>query len=142
MFLKALTYFEIDALENLESFYAPVILRMFTISFSAFFVLLLLPHEPWRFLFVVSFLNIFVKSKELQNDWAALEKERNILRRYRNATIEEIKKIDDVCAVCLSPMTKARVTPCQHLFHAGCLRQCLKTIDICPICKQQLTFIH
>ncbi|OAD58383.1 hypothetical protein WN48_11346, partial [Eufriesea mexicana] len=62
----------------------------------------------------------------------ALKLEYEILKRYRRATLEEIKQFDDVCAVCLCDMTRARITPCYHLFHAGCLRQCLKTNDTCP----------
>ncbi|XP_058796779.1 uncharacterized protein LOC131667404 [Phymastichus coffea] len=141
MFPALLSFLEFEALESLELLYAPVILRLFTISTSTLFVVLLIPRAPWRFLFVATYLNIYLRTKELvQTYWAALYKEVGVLRRYRRASSDEIKKFDDVCAVCLSPMTLARVTPCQHLFHASCLRQCLKTSDACPICKRELAF--
>lgn len=138
MFPTLLAYLEFDALDRLENFYAPVILRIFTISMSGIFILILLPVASWRFLFVSTYLNVFLRSKELQIYWQALQKQREIVERYRVATDEEIKEFDDVCAVCLAPMKKARVTPCQHLFHSSCLRECLKTSDNCPLCKQEL----
>lgn len=142
MFPAVLTYMEFEALESLDNYYAPIILRLFTTSISALFIMILLPMAPWRFLFIAAYLNVFLRSKELmQTYWAALQRERKILSRYRSATHEEINRFDDVCAVCLSSMKQARVTPCQHLFHASCLRQCLKARDnFCPMCQQPLAF--
>lgn len=141
MFPTLLIFLKIEALESLETLYAPVILRLFTISMSTLFVIFLIPRAPWRFLFVATYLNVHLRTKELmQTYWVALQSEIGVLRRYRNASAEEIAEFDDVCAVCLSPMNRARVTPCQHLFHASCLRECLKTSDACPICKRELTF--
>ena len=142
MFPPILRFVQFDSLESLEYLYGPVILRSFTILMSALFVLLLLPIAPCNyFLLVATYLNVFLRSKELwQNSLAALRAERLILNRYRRATREEIDKFDDLCAVCLFGMKKARVTPCHHLFHADCLRQCLKTSEKCPMCKRQLKF--
>lgn len=141
MFPTILGFLQLEALENIENLYAPVILRCFTIVISAIFSILLLPSASWRFLIVAMYLNIYLRWKELmQNSGAVLRREREILNRYRKATIEELERFDDVCAVCLCGMTKARVTPCHHLFHADCLRQCLKTSDKCPMCKRELKF--
>ncbi|KAF7991176.1 hypothetical protein HCN44_002738 [Aphidius gifuensis] len=141
MFLPILNYFQIEALENLENLYAPVILRCFTISMSMIFTLILVPISPWKFILIAGYLNIWIRIKELVHyHGAALIAERKILNKYRKATVEEIDKFDDVCAVCLFGMIKARITPCHHLFHADCLRQCLKTSDKCPMCKRELKF--
>lgn len=141
MFPGILSYLRIETLENMERLYAPVILRCFTIGVSGLFILLLMPVASWRFLLVASYLNLYLYCKELvQNSGAALKNEFQILARYRRATSQEIEKFDDVCAVCLSPMFKARITPCHHLFHADCLRQCLKNSDVCPMCKRELKF--
>ncbi|KAG7204230.1 hypothetical protein KM043_002058 [Ampulex compressa] len=141
MFPTILGFLQLEALENIENLYAPVILRCFTIAMSAFFSLILLPTAQWKILFIATYLNVYLRWKELmQNSGAALKREREVLNRYRKATIEEIERFDDVCAVCLCNMTKARVTPCHHLFHADCLRQCLKTSDSCPMCKRELKF--
>ncbi|XP_011637750.1 ERAD-associated E3 ubiquitin-protein ligase HRD1B-like [Pogonomyrmex barbatus] len=141
MFPTILGFLQLEALENIENLYAPVILRCFTIAMSLIFSILLLPSASWRFLMVATYLNVYLRWKELmQNSGAVLRREREVLNRYRKATLEEIERFDDVCAVCLCSMTKARVTPCHHLFHADCLRQCLKTSDKCPMCKRELKF--
>ncbi|XP_029666229.1 uncharacterized protein LOC115237375 [Formica exsecta] len=141
MFPTILGFLQLEALENIENLYAPVILRCFTIVMSAIFSILLLPSASWRFLMVATYLNVYLRWKELmQNSGAVLRRERELLNRYRKATIEELERFDDVCAVCLCGMMKARVTPCHHLFHADCLRQCLKTSDKCPMCKRELKF--
>lgn len=35
-------------------------------------------------------------------------------------------------------MTSAVVTPCSHLFHAGCLKKWLYVQETCPLCHSQL----
>ncbi|XP_003702644.3 uncharacterized protein LOC100883322 isoform X1 [Megachile rotundata] len=139
MFPSILKLLRLDMFESLEELYAPVMLGSFTVLTSMIFILILVPKTSWSFLLVATYVNVYLKTKDLvQRSGAALKRERGILNRYRKATLREIQRFDDVCAVCLCNMTKARVTPCSHLFHADCLRQCLKTIDACPICKRQL----
>lgn len=142
MFPTILRLFQLDALENIEQLYAPVILQLFTIVVSAIFTLFLIPRAiPVKLLVIAIYINVYLRWKELAvNSGAALNREREILNRYRKATLDEIEKFDDVCAVCLCAIVKARITPCHHLFHADCLRQCLKTSDACPMCKRQLKF--
>lgn len=141
MFPSILSWLELDALENIENLYAPVILRCFTISISSLFTMILLPSASWKFLLFATYINVYLRSKEmLLNSASVLRHEREILSRYRKATTDEIDRFDDVCAVCLCQMIKARVTPCHHIFHADCLRQCLKSSDKCPMCKRELKF--
>lgn len=141
MFPGILIFLQLEIFENIENLYAPVLLRCFTIVMSSIFTLILLPTASWRFLLIATYFNVYLRTKELaQNSGAVLQKEREILNRYRKATNEEIEKFDDVCAVCLFAMTKARITPCHHIFHADCLRQCIKSSDKCPMCKRELKF--
>lgn len=142
MFPSILKFLHLEMFENLEELYAPIILKSFTISASAFLILILLVRiASWKFLFIAIYLNIYLRLKDLLRiSGPALKLECEILNRYRKATPEEIKQFDDVCAVCLCDMFKARITPCCHLFHADCLRQCLKTGNICPVCKRELKF--
>lgn len=141
MFPTILSFLRLESLENMESLYAPVFLKCFTIGLSALFILALVPIASWRFLLVACYLNVYLALKEfLRNSGAALCKERQALNPYRKATRQEIERFDDVCAVCLCTMSKARITPCHHLFHADCLRQCLKNSNNCPMCKRELKF--
>ncbi|XP_014226149.1 RING finger protein 145 [Trichogramma pretiosum] len=142
LFPEVLRYLDLESLESLEHVYGPVLLRLFTISLSGCFVLLLLASAPWRFLAIVAYLNVYLRAKELQQThWLELRRERDLLLRFRSASPEEIRRFDDVCAVCLGPMRLARVTPCQHLFHPSCLRMCLKNLQDCPLCKQPFVFL-
>ena len=55
------------------------------------------------------------------------------------ATEEQLNEFDDVCAICAEPIaSEARVTPCGHLFHTGCLREAVRRNCInpcCPMCR-------
>ncbi|XP_034177547.1 uncharacterized protein LOC117602992 [Osmia lignaria lignaria] len=139
MFPSILKFLRLDVFENLEELYAPVILGSFTIATSIIFVLILVPNTSWNILLIAIYINVYLRTKDFaRKSGAALKREWQMLNRYRKATLQEIQRFDDVCAVCLCNMTKARITPCSHLFHADCLRRCLKTGDTCPICKRQL----
>ncbi|XP_033348012.1 ERAD-associated E3 ubiquitin-protein ligase HRD1B-like isoform X1 [Bombus vosnesenskii] len=141
MFPPILKFLRFDTFENLEELYAPVILKSFTISVSASLIVILLPLASYKLLFVAAYSNVYLRLKDLlQISAPALSLEREILNRYRKATPKEIKQFDDVCPVCLCDMISARITPCYHLFHASCLRRCLKTNNTCPMCKRELTF--
>lgn len=141
MFPPILKFLRFDTFENLEELYAPVILKSFTISVSAFLIIILLPLASYKLLFIATYTNIYLRLKDLlQISGPALSLEREILNRYRKATPKEIKQFDDVCPVCLCDMVSARITPCYHLFHASCLHRCLKTNNTCPMCKRELTF--
>ncbi|XP_037779997.1 uncharacterized protein LOC119576394 isoform X1 [Penaeus monodon] len=60
-----------------------------------------------------------------------------ILNKYRRATKEEILA-HSTCPVCLETLKVARATPCNHLYHATCLRRCLELSPLCPMCKQTI----
>lgn len=143
MFLPLLLWLKLKSLEALEPLYAPVLLRYYTVGLAGILVVFLSAHSQLRFTFVAFYLTVYLKSKDMfLNCLKDLKKEKEILGQFRYATADEIANCDDVCAVCLSPMESARVTPCQHLFHATCLRQCLKNSSVCPICKREYTFVH
>ncbi|XP_017784221.1 PREDICTED: uncharacterized protein LOC108567925 isoform X1 [Nicrophorus vespilloides] len=130
-------------LEALEHLYAPVILRYYTISISCLLALVLLFYGQLRFGFIALYLTVYLRGKDMVlNSLKNLRKEQEVLGKFRKASLEEIENCDDVCAVCLSPMKRARITPCQHLFHAECLRQCLNNSYNCPICKREYIFIY
>ncbi|XP_049828433.1 uncharacterized protein LOC126267351 isoform X1 [Schistocerca gregaria] len=150
MFPTLLSFLRLDVLESLEALWAPVLLRAGTagISLLAALAVAMLQYarngsHGWvRLVVFALYFNVHLRLREL---WLGplrqLRAEQAVLMRFRPALPEELAAHDDVCAVCLSPMPRrARVTPCQHMFHAECLRLCLKTSDNCPICKREYTF--
>jgi len=141
IFPSLLLYLQLNFLESLELLWAPVILRTFTIAITLLLAIPLIIYGQYRFVFTVLYLNAFLRSKEMVlNSLRVLNNERAVLNQYRYATSDELASFDDVCAVCLSPMRLARITPCHHIFHGDCLRQCLKASDNCPLCKRELKF--
>jgi autocrine motility factor receptor len=54
------------------------------------------------------------------------------------ATIEELDKNSDDCAICWDRMDQARKLPCGHLFHNSCLRSWLEQDTSCPTCRTSL----
>ncbi|RWS29005.1 E3 ubiquitin-protein ligase AMFR-like isoform X1, partial [Leptotrombidium deliense] len=54
------------------------------------------------------------------------------------ATLEELQKNSDDCAICWDKMETARKLPCCHLFHNSCLRSWLEQDTSCPTCRTSL----
>jgi hypothetical protein len=134
-----LNFFQFDCLDSLELLYAPVILRAFTLSVSFIMALPLLILGQYRTFCIAVYVNVYLRYREMsENSLKLLLKEQAVLSRFRHATQEELDSWDDVCAVCLGTMHRARITPCHHQFHGDCLRLCLKTSDNCPMCKRSL----
>ncbi|KAI1303760.1 hypothetical protein HDE_02219 [Halotydeus destructor] len=141
---KLIARLKLDVLDSLESLWTPVILRVTCSFLSAILVTLAwFGMQPSSFLLIMAavYVNVYLCLQETTICWKTLIRENSSLDRYRYATSEEIAgKKDDVCSVCLTPMTwKTRVTSCGHLFHSDCLRLCLKmNYSQCPICKKLL----
>ncbi|KAK4314029.1 hypothetical protein Pmani_014648 [Petrolisthes manimaculis] len=127
--------------ESLESLYWPVLLLTSHFLMSSLLTFLcIFTGGSFRIVLLSSFTNIRVKYRELRDNYLVpLRLALATLSTYRVATQSEVQQHDDVCAVCLTPMTSARVTPCQHFFHADCLRRCLKESYKCPICQYNLS---
>ena len=44
-----------------------------------------------------------------------------------------------MCAICYSDMlNSAKITPCGHFFHGGCLKKWLYVQDHCPLCSAKV----
>ncbi|UYV80521.1 AMFR [Cordylochernes scorpioides] len=75
-----------------------------------------------------------------------LKRHKNYLRVVRHmennfpmATLEEIERNKDDCAICWDHMESARKLPCGHLFHNSCLTSWLEQDTSCPTCRNVLT---
>eukprot|EP00004_Rigifila_ramosa_P005620 TRINITY_DN1620_c0_g1_i1.p1 TRINITY_DN1620_c0_g1~~TRINITY_DN1620_c0_g1_i1.p1 ORF type:complete len:612 (+),score=113.80 TRINITY_DN1620_c0_g1_i1:215-1837(+) len=58
---------------------------------------------------------------------------------YKDATPEELERFNDDCAICMDRMSAAKILPCGHIFHSGCLRDWLLEQNSCPTCRYSLT---
>ena len=62
----------------------------------------------------------------------------NRIQTLVDATEAELRIHNDVCAICYSDMLTAKVTPCGHYFHGGCLKKWLFVQDHCPMCSAKI----
>jgi len=128
---------DLELLEGLEKLWAPVIIKGCICFLCGLMSVPLFLLGYFRFAFFALYFNVYLSYKEMMmSGWAALKLECAALAKFRYATNQEVKDVDDVCAVCLHPMRFARITPCHHMFHGDCLRLCLKENTSCPMCKQ------
>lgn len=56
------------------------------------------------------------------------------MNHLRDATEKELIDLGDVCSICFQQLDKAKVTGCNHYFHADCLTRWLYLQDTCPNC--------
>ncbi|XP_070541472.1 RING finger protein 145-like [Ptychodera flava] len=80
-----------------------------------------------------------------QMGWKSFLLRRDAMRKVNSlphATQEEIDKLNDVCAICYQDLKSARITPCQHIFHALCLRKWLYVQDKCPLCHRPIVTLQ
>lgn len=60
----------------------------------------------------------------------------NMNTLYPDATQEELQAGDNVCIICREEMsTGAKKLPCNHIFHAACLRSWFQRQQTCPTCR-------
>lgn len=61
------------------------------------------------------------------------------LYRYPDATPEELSSGDNVCIICREEMvTACKKLPCNHIFHASCLRSWFQRQQTCPTCRMDI----
>ncbi|KFD57491.1 hypothetical protein M514_01594 [Trichuris suis] len=61
------------------------------------------------------------------------------LNSLLNANVDQLRRLDDVCAICLCPFERhGKVAPCKHIFHAHCLRTWLRRRNVCPLCNREV----
>ncbi|KAJ0055207.1 hypothetical protein NL108_012734 [Boleophthalmus pectinirostris] len=77
-----------------------------------------------------------------KNGWRTFINRRSAVKKINS--LPELKgaqlhNIGDVCAICYQEFSaSARITPCNHYFHALCLRKWLYIQDTCPMCHQRV----
>ncbi|XP_021416179.1 E3 ubiquitin-protein ligase RNF139 [Oncorhynchus mykiss] len=86
-----------------------------------------------------AYFNIYLQAK---NGWKTFINRRTAVKKINSLPEvkgDQLRDIEDVCAICYQEFaTSARITPCQHYFHALCLRKWLYIQDTCPMCHQKV----
>ncbi|XP_077394771.1 RING finger protein 145 [Festucalex cinctus] len=83
-----------------------------------------------------SYCNVWLRA---QSGWRSFLLRLEAVKKINSlprATPQQLRRHDDVCAICFTEMTSAVVTSCDHLFHANCLSKWLHVQGTCPMCHQ------
>nr|CAH7758110.1 unnamed protein product [Callosobruchus chinensis] len=137
IFPTVVEFFNIEYLDDMEHLYVPLVLNSLTILAGVSLETYMAIVKFSNFVLISFYFIVYLRVKDLyHNNWKILKAERAAYSSFQVATKSDIQLWDDICAVCLNRMSRARITPCNHLFHPYCLKQCLKTSFYCPLCKQ------
>ncbi|KAK2584225.1 hypothetical protein KPH14_006640 [Odynerus spinipes] len=74
---------------------------------------------------------------EVKAGWLVFMKRRTAVNKINSlaeARFEQLRSLNDVCAICYQEMQTAKITRCNHYFHGVCLRKWLYVQDRCPLC--------
>lgn len=85
-----------------------------------------------------AYLNIWIQGKKGWEAYLERQSSQEKINFLQEATKEQLKVNNDVCAICFQELKSARITKCNHFFHGVCLRKWLKVQDICPLCHTTL----
>ncbi|ENN72000.1 hypothetical protein YQE_11291, partial [Dendroctonus ponderosae] len=136
IFSQLVEALKIDKLENLEHLYVPLLMNAVAIAAGIVVGLYSLYFNYSNLILLSLYFTVYLRIKDAYyNYWELLITERDTYSNFQVATSKDIEDWDDICAVCLNNMSKARITPCNHLFHPYCLKRCLRHSFYCPLCK-------
>ncbi|XP_012530897.1 protein TRC8 homolog [Monomorium pharaonis] len=85
-----------------------------------------------------AYFNIWCEAKA---GWSVFMKRRTAVNKINSlpeAKVEQLERLNDVCAICYQEMQNAKITQCNHYFHGVCLRKWLYVQDRCPLCHDIL----
>lgn len=129
--------FNLETLDNLEHLYVPIVMNLYALILGTIFNIYLSTTIYATFAIASSYFLIYLRLKDLYCNYIKkLNMEKRTFASFRFASDRELREWNDICAVCLNTMSRAKITPCNHFFHPTCLKQCLQVSFKCPLCKQ------
>lgn len=131
-------WFQSDIFEQLEFLYIPLFVRLICLLSNLTLCLFCASIHP-ILVTIACYTNLYVPLTRLSAEiLTPLEQEIKGLQAFRQPTKAELSKVGPTCPVCLDSMLVSRITPCGHIFHSHCLRQCLTRSNTCPCCRAEL----
>lgn len=126
----------IEIMEGLEKYYTEGLIQLAEVFVTIAMVFM----QPQMCLMYIPifYCNIYRPLVAFRLNVKKIQMESLCLANFEKATSEDISAYDDVCAICLSGLTHARITPCKHIFHGKCLKDCLKKKAQCPMCNSAI----
>ena len=62
----------------------------------------------------------------------------NLATKYFFTNKEVKPRSDNKCCICINDMNNPLITPCNHSFCRGCIKEWLTNKDTCPLCVQEI----
>ncbi|KAK3907654.1 E3 ubiquitin-protein ligase hrd-1 [Frankliniella fusca] len=130
----------LEALEGLEEWWVPLGTRAVAAASAAVLGLLVAREGSWLLAACVLYACALVPLQAgWRSCWPPLRAQLQLTARFPRPSAEQVLAAA-TCAVCLDALTgaTARRTPCAHVFHSRCLRECAHRFGTCPLCKRSL----
>lgn len=104
-----------------------------------FMVIVIKVHTFPLFAIRPMYLSVRAFKKALNDIIMSRRAIRNMNTLYPDATAEELSSGDNVCIICREEMvTACKKLPCNHIFHASCLRSWFQRQQTCPTCRMDV----
>ncbi|KAF2349883.1 Zinc finger RING-type [Trinorchestia longiramus] len=106
--------------------------------YMIFLVIMLRIHTFPLFIIRPMYLTMKAFKKALQDMLQSRRAIHNMNTLYPDATADELQQADNVCIICREEMvvnSGVKKLPCNHLFHALCLRSWFQRQQTCPTCR-------
>ncbi|XP_029648652.1 E3 ubiquitin-protein ligase synoviolin B [Octopus sinensis] len=104
-----------------------------------FMVIVIKVHTFPLFTIRPMYLSVRAFKKALNDIVMSRRAIRNMNTLYPDATPEELSSGDNVCIICREEMvTACKKLPCNHIFHASCLRSWFQRQQTCPTCRMDI----
>ncbi|CAH1791822.1 unnamed protein product, partial [Owenia fusiformis] len=109
------------------------------ILYMTFFIIMVKVHTFPLFAIRPMYLTMRQFKKALNDVIMSRRAIRNMNTLYPDATPEELQSGDNVCIICREEMVSgAKKLPCNHIFHASCLRSWFQRQQTCPTCRMDI----
>ncbi|XP_041351997.1 E3 ubiquitin-protein ligase synoviolin B-like isoform X2 [Gigantopelta aegis] len=109
------------------------------ILYVAFMTIMIKVHTFPLFAIRPMYLSMRSFKKALHDVIMSRRAIRNMNTLYPDATAEELAEGDNVCIICREEMaTNCKKLPCNHIFHASCLRSWFQRQQTCPTCRMDV----
>ncbi|XP_018493627.1 E3 ubiquitin-protein ligase synoviolin [Galendromus occidentalis] len=108
--------------------------------YATFMVVMLRIHQFPLFAIRPMYLSVRALKRAFKDVVLSRQAIHNMNTLYPDASEEELVSADNVCIICREEMSGSgnKKLPCNHIFHAACLRSWFQRQQTCPTCRSDV----
>ncbi|XP_054712103.1 LOW QUALITY PROTEIN: E3 ubiquitin-protein ligase synoviolin-like [Uloborus diversus] len=122
--------------------YSELVMGLFKVVLYLLFMMIMIKiHTFPLFAIRPMYLSLRAFKKAVNDVIMSRRAIRNMNTLYPDATAEELATVDNVCIICREEMSgsgSSKKLPCNHIFHASCLRSWFQRQQTCPTCRMDV----